>query len=322
MYYVYEWFIVESGEIIYVGKGTRLRYKVRKHNKLFNEMIRRYNCESRIVKEFSTEQEAFDYEYLYVNELRDKGQCICNIKNGGFGGSTEWWTDDLRKKYSEKNVMKSENQRKRMSENNPMKIPSVAEKTNSQKRIQVVIGDKEYSSIHEAIICLNSSWEAITNWCKKGINPNGEKCRYKNSEQVEFTGKRYNKGGCKGLTYKGQHYESPVDLANELGCNVTKLYHWLNYGFDQYGNPIRYDSDDKDIVFSHRKGANHPVIVNGVKYPSISAASRDLHVSSQWLGDILRGKHKSTKYICEYDNQQPSCGNTSNSTTEGSTTNR
>lgn len=52
MYYVYEWFIVETGEVIYVGKGTGRRYKVRKHNRLFNEMIRRFECDSRIVKEF------------------------------------------------------------------------------------------------------------------------------------------------------------------------------------------------------------------------------------------------------------------------------
>jgi hypothetical protein len=55
MYYVYEWYIIGTNEVIYVGKGTRLRYKVKKHNKLFNEMIRRFPCESRIVKEFENE---------------------------------------------------------------------------------------------------------------------------------------------------------------------------------------------------------------------------------------------------------------------------
>ena len=35
MFYVYEWFIKETDEIIYVGKGCRNRYKVRKHNRFF-----------------------------------------------------------------------------------------------------------------------------------------------------------------------------------------------------------------------------------------------------------------------------------------------
>ena len=29
MFYVYEWFNVNSGVVIYVGKGTKRRYKVR-----------------------------------------------------------------------------------------------------------------------------------------------------------------------------------------------------------------------------------------------------------------------------------------------------
>lgn len=36
MFYVYEWFIKETNEVIYVGKGKGKRYKVRKHNRLFD----------------------------------------------------------------------------------------------------------------------------------------------------------------------------------------------------------------------------------------------------------------------------------------------
>lgn len=86
MFYVYEWFIIETGEIFYVGKGTNRRYKVRKHNKMFNEFVKRFHSNSRIIAEFSTEQEAFEYEYKRIEELREQGQCVCNIKNGGFGG--------------------------------------------------------------------------------------------------------------------------------------------------------------------------------------------------------------------------------------------
>ena len=39
MFYVYEWFVKESGEVFYVGKGTKNRYKVKKHNKFFNDFI-------------------------------------------------------------------------------------------------------------------------------------------------------------------------------------------------------------------------------------------------------------------------------------------
>ena len=321
MYYVYEWFILATGEIIYVGKGTRNRYKVRKHNKLFNELIKRFPCYSRIVKTFETEKEAFGFEFEYVNELKSKGQCVCNLVPGGIGGSTEWWTDDVRKQYSERNVMKSEEQRKRMSENNPMKNKAIAKRVNSQKRKAVIIGDVRYPSVKMACIALDTSSDIIANWCRKGINKNGLKCRYEGEEQVEFTGKRYNLGGCKGLTYKGKHYESPVDLATEMNWNVGKLYPWLKRGFDPDGNPIRYDDDKRELVFE-KKSVTRPVIVNGMHYPSIMKASKELSVPYYLISEILLGKRKSTEYICKYDDQQPSRGNTDNSTPEGSTTNR
>lgn len=178
MYYVYEWYIVETGEIIYVGKGTHRRYKVTKHNRFFNDMIRRYDCESRIIKEFENEKDAFAYEYDRVRELKTIGQCVCNIYEGGNGGTTEWWNDELRKKYSEHNVMKSEAQRKRMSVNNPMKRPEIAEKTNGQKRKPVIIEGKRYISIKAASIEFNVSPDTINQWCIKGHNTKGAKCEF------------------------------------------------------------------------------------------------------------------------------------------------
>ena len=176
MFYVYEWFIKETGEIIYVGKGCNNRYKVRKHNKFFNDMIKRFDCESRIIKYFEHEKDAFDYEYMRVHELKESGQCVCNIYEGGTGGVKSWWTDELRNQYSEKNVMKSESQRQRMKENNPMSNPEIAEKTNGQKRRKVTIGNTTYNSIKEAKDTLGISYSNIITWSKKGKTPNGEVC--------------------------------------------------------------------------------------------------------------------------------------------------
>ena len=176
MFYVYEWFIKETGEIIYVGKGCNNRYKVRKHNRFFNDMVRRFDCESRIIKRFENEQDAFDYEYVRVHELKEIGQCVCNIYEGGTGGVKSWWTDDLRNRYSEKNVMKSENQRKRMKDSNPMSDPKIAEKTNGQKRRKVTIGNTTYNSIKEAKEKLDISYSNILTWSKKGKTPSGEIC--------------------------------------------------------------------------------------------------------------------------------------------------
>lgn len=183
MFYVYEWYIKDTQEIIYVGKGCKNRYKVTKHNKFFNEMIKRYKCESRIIKEFKNEKDAFDYEYIRINELKKKGQCICNIYQGGTGGTVNWWTDELRKQYSENNVMKSEKQRERMKNNNPMSNNDIAEKTNGKKRRKVIIGNITYISIKEAKETLGVSYSNLMTWSKKGITPNGEKIKIEPQKQ-------------------------------------------------------------------------------------------------------------------------------------------
>ena len=47
MYYVYEFFIVETGEIIYVGKGTGLRYKMRsQRSKMMKELLKNADSET------------------------------------------------------------------------------------------------------------------------------------------------------------------------------------------------------------------------------------------------------------------------------------
>jgi len=306
VYYVYEWFNTDTQEVFYVGKGIHKRYKVKKRNKAFNDYIKNNNCDSRIVKYFTSEKEAFEFEYIYINLMKSQGYCKCNLHCGGAGGSAEFWTDNLRKEYSEHNVMKSEEQRHRMSVNNPMKNKEIAEKVNKQKRKAVIIGEIEYPSIKEAVEALNTSSESIAYWCKRGINQKGEKCRYKNSPQVQYDGKRYNKGGCKPISYKNITYESPIDIAKEFNISVYKIYRWAKNGFDEYGNPCRYIDDTRELEFKRAKGASHHIIVNDKHFNSISEAGRYFGVTSQYIGDILRGKIHSNKYICKYDNQQPS----------------
>jgi hypothetical protein len=231
MYYVYEWFIVETGEIIYVGKGNRNRYRVRKHNKLFNEMIKRFFCYSRVVKVFDTEKEAFEYEFEYINELRKSGQCVCNIYDGGNGGTTEWWSDEAREKYSERNVMKSVRQRQRMSENNPMKNKEVMKRSSENKRKPVIIGEIGYPSIKIASKSLNVSTDTITRWCRKGINPAGIECRYVNKEDdLAYGNANYvsrHKEPVRPIIVNGVWYRTTGEASEALGISYTALRSYL-----------------------------------------------------------------------------------------------
>lgn len=183
MFYVYEWFIKDTNEIIYVGKGCKNRYKVRKHNKLFNEFVSRFDCDSRIVKTFEKEEDAFHYEYERVAELKAIGQCVCNIQNGGFGGETKSWTPEKRHKYSVNNVMKSQKNRDRMSKYNPMKNPDVAKRVGKKHRKAVIVDGVYFDSVKSAADYIGT-WDIYVRECirnKHGMCK-GHKCEYANQQ--------------------------------------------------------------------------------------------------------------------------------------------
>lgn len=252
MYYVYEWFVVETGEVIYVGKGCRNRYRVRKHNRFFNEMLKRFECDSRIVREFESEQDAFAYEFERVNELRRIGQCVCNIYNGGTGGTTGWWTDEMRDKYSKNNAMKSADQRARMSQENPMKDKAIAEKVNSKKRVRVLIDGHTFKSIKEASIAYHVSTSTIGEWCNKGVTSSGLKCE----RLGEYT--KHNVP----VIVNGVWYRSKEKASRELGISAYELTQYLEGKLRntkyicEYGNqqPSRGNADNSTTEGSETNG--------------------------------------------------------------------
>lgn len=324
-FYVYEWFIIDTNEVFYVGKGCKNRYKVRKHNKLFNYILSQNKCDSRIIKNFDNEEDAFAYEFDRINQMWNKGQCKANINKGGAGGTISWWTPELRKQYSEKNVMKSEKQRERMSINNPMKKQEVQDKVKQYTQKSVSINNICYESVSEAANKYDTDSGTIRHWCLKGYNHLMEPCRYTNEEQKEYDkSKRYNKGGCRPIQYKDEIYEAAIDVANKLGINATIVGRWAKKGFDQDGNICQYLDDTETHIFKKYENGEccrKPIKVNGILYISKADAERKLNLKKGALAPYIAGTRRNKKFICEYVNQQPSHTNSDISSMKGSTTN-
>lgn len=222
-FYVYEWFIKETNKVFYVGKGTKNRYKVKKHNKLFNYILENNNCESRIIKEFDNENDAFEYEYVRIKTLWNNGECQANIYNGGTGGTVEWWTPEMRKKYSIYNVMKSEKQRERMSINNPMKNEITKNKVIKKTSKPIIIGDKKYDSIKDAAKQYNINDTSIQYWLKRGYSRDLKKCYYVGEEEPkEIILKDYSVNK-KPIKIDEVYFSSVKDGAKYLGIDASIL---------------------------------------------------------------------------------------------------
>ena len=102
MFYVYEWFVVDTLEVFYVGKGTGdRRFRTDKRNQYFQRMINKHKCAVKVVKSYLTEEEAFQEEIKRIDEMKAIGWAVCNFTDGGEGISGLIHTEESRKRISE-----------------------------------------------------------------------------------------------------------------------------------------------------------------------------------------------------------------------------
>lgn len=317
MFYVYEWYVVETGEIIYVGKGSRNRYKNKKKNKMLNRIIEKEKCDVRIVAYYESEAEAFEAERKRINILKSQGQAICNKCVFSTGGVAYIWTEERRKEKSINNPMKNPNQRERMSKQNPMKNKEIAKRVNSQKRKPLYIGNKEYSYAEEASKEYNVSKSTIYSWVKNGITRFGEKCGYIEKQEPIIVIEPKKETFSHSIIYDGKEFLSTKDAAEYAGIKSTStITRWCKRGFSSTGVPCRFKDDTNDYIYvkPNKAHTNRSFVLEGVHYFSIKEACEKLNISN-----YVFKKHYSSR--CKYDNQHPSCGKSDNSTAEGSTTN-
>lgn len=89
IFYVYEWFIIQTLEIFYVGKGVNMRrFEIHNRSKYFKNIYNKYDCAVRLVHQSLTNEQACELEKDRIAELKVIGQARCNFTNGGTGFST------------------------------------------------------------------------------------------------------------------------------------------------------------------------------------------------------------------------------------------
>lgn len=109
MFYVYEWFIIDTLEVFYVGKGTGYRrFELHNRNRYFMNVYRKYKCAVRLVHQYLTNEEACLLEVERIAELRLKGWAKCNLTAGGTGFSIgDLNPTRLRPHFGDKNGMRT-----------------------------------------------------------------------------------------------------------------------------------------------------------------------------------------------------------------------
>lgn len=259
MFYVYEWYNVDTEEIFYVGKGCGNRYKqVSRRNNLFKEFYENNACAVRIIKNFENEEEAFAFERQRIVELKRIGQCSCNLDDGGTGGVNFIWTPEMRQYKSIYNPMKSENQKKRMRDCNPMYDKKISEKVRKSKSKIVCYQGRE-STCREIADERHLHIGTVQRWCKIGYDTNGEPCYYKG----EYIVPNQRTTCSKPILIDGKRFPSLRAGADALGvkdtsplCKALKTNHKYKGHICEYANqqPSDMNSDKSNIEGSTTNG--------------------------------------------------------------------
>lgn len=246
MFYVYEWYVIKTNEIFYVGKGSKKRYLcLSKRSKLFKFYIENFKCKSRIVKYYETEDEAFIGEHQRIVELKAIGQAKCNIDLGGKGGAVKDWSDEKREFYSKNNIMKASEQKERMKNNNPMKSKEISEKVAVQRRKAVIINGVMYKGVLEAERQTKHSSSSIIKWCKRGYDDNGNPCKYDGEEYKPIPSimtKHPKATTPKAVIVDGIHFDTVEDGAKYIGGWSENLIRAIKHNRKYKGHTCKYDN--------------------------------------------------------------------------------
>lgn len=117
-FYVYEWYIIDTNEVFYVGKGTGKRFRTTSgRNKFFQCMYKSHKCDVRKIYENLSEKEAFEKEKEIIKYYKQNTDYrLTNQTDGGEGTSGWIASKEFRDKQSKihKLQWQDENYRKKM----------------------------------------------------------------------------------------------------------------------------------------------------------------------------------------------------------------
>lgn len=146
---------LDNKEIFYVGisKGISRPYSKSGRNNWWKKIVEKTDYEVFIIKDDISWKEACIIEISLIKELKELGNNLCNLTNGGEGTLGYLFTEEHKKKLSEKGkgrIFSEEHKRKLRENNKSSKLPK-KEKISRKKRETFRVIDSKSKIIYPSI---------------------------------------------------------------------------------------------------------------------------------------------------------------------------
>lgn len=179
-YYVYEWYIKDTGEVFYVGKGCGDRYKViSKRNKFFLDMYNTHDCGVRFLDTDLTEEEAYELEHYWVMFYRHNlPYRLTNQTDGGDGTRGFKPSEEHKAKIAQASKAKWKNPewRERVIANRHLPDSTYQSVAFKQKISELVQGENNPNYQHYWTDAMKQKASAQRKgWYQRGKNPKAKR---------------------------------------------------------------------------------------------------------------------------------------------------
>ena len=281
-YYVYIWFIKDTNEVFYVGKGKGRRYKqTSSRNKFFTDMYNTHDCGVKKIYENLTESEAFQKERETVKWYRENTNFRLTNQTDGGEGSSGWVPpEEFKRKQSQihKTQWQDEEFRDKMieirtNENGPYKSQEFREKIS-----QLVQGENNPNYNHHWTDEMKQHLSEIRK--ANGCSANENNPRATRVICVE-TGEVFN---C--IKFAMQKYdiksEGSMTVALKYPVRTAGGQHWVLYSEEYLDHDYRLNYLI-DVCLLNSKVIPIICIEDKIIYPNAAALARHLTLTETYV---------------------------------------
>jgi hypothetical protein len=286
-------------------------------------MVNAHDCDSLILKDGLTEQEAFDLEKVMIEHYRAENTRLTNVQDGGeqppvhYGVRPDWWVSKMRDgiiKYNAEHPEKAANSSRRMKRFLKTKEgKAFMEKSIKSRQTQEF---KEKCSKRVQKFCRSDEYRKKLSDATKAYYAEHGTDRYNGANN-------HNAQAVRQYDTNGnfiKEYDTITNASKATGACISKITAVAKGKRKTAGGFVWKYSNDKGITFNHKnvtykKPTTKPVLqcdLNGTvikEFQSVAEAARENNLNRENIIACLKGRIKSAygyKWNYKYGDTVPS----------------